>query len=142
MRDETANQPSYTLIYPLYIGLMAQQTDPMPKASEMFSEKALPLFEMTRRACVWQLALEVISSGLTRAESVKPGYATALAANIHLMEYSSLKLPKPIFIGIGELDYDAPARLQLALAKNACAAGTTVEAHLYAGVPHSRQSPT
>ncbi|MGH9808949.1 MAG: lipase family protein, partial [Terriglobia bacterium] len=52
MRDDTAAQPSYTLIYPLYIALMAQQADPALKASEMFSEKALPLFEMTRRACV------------------------------------------------------------------------------------------
>jgi pimeloyl-ACP methyl ester carboxylesterase len=137
MRDETADLPSYTLIYPLYIALMAQQADPTLKASEMFSEKALPLFEMTRRACVWQLALEALGSGLTRAESVKPGYATALAANMHLLEYSSLKLPKPIFMGIGELDIDAPARLQLALAKDACTAGTTVEAHLYAGVRHN-----
>ncbi len=102
----------------------------------MFSDKALPLFEMTRRACVWQLALEVLGSGLTRAESVKPGYTTALAANMHLLEYQSLKLPTPLFVGIGELDVDAPARLQLELVKSACAAGTTVEAHLYAGVRH------
>jgi len=137
MRDETAAEASYTLIYPLYLGLMAQQGDPTLKASEMFSEKALPLFEMTRRACVWQLVLEVLSSGLTRTESVKPGYATALAANMHLLEYPALSLSKPLFLGIGELDQDAPARLQLALAKNACAAGTTVEAHLYAGVSHA-----
>ena len=136
MRDETANQPSYTLIYPLYIGLLAQQAAPTLKASEMFSDKALPLFEMARRACVWQLALETLSSGLTRTESVKPGYATALAANMPLLEYQSLKLPTPLFIGIGDLDIDAPARLQLELAKNACAAGTTVEAHLYAGARH------
>jgi hypothetical protein len=39
-------------------------------------------------------------------------------------------------MGVGELDHDAPARLQLQLAKNACAAGTTIEAHLYAGATH------
>jgi pimeloyl-ACP methyl ester carboxylesterase len=104
MRDETANEPSYTLIYPLYIGLMAKQAAPTLKASEMFGEKALPLFEMTRRACVWQLALEALGSGLTRAESVKPGFAKALAANMALLEYPSLKLPQPIFVGIGGLD--------------------------------------
>ena len=87
---------------------MAQQADPTLKASEMFSDKALPLFEMTRRACVWQLALEVLGSGLTRAESVKPGYTTALAANMHLLEYQSLKLPTPLFVGIGELDVVVP----------------------------------
>jgi hypothetical protein len=39
-------------------------------------------------------------------------------------------------MGIGELDNDAAARLQLALAKNACAAGTIVEAHAYTGGTH------
>lgn len=136
MRDDTANQAGYTLIYPLYIALLAQQTDPAPKATDMFTDKALPLFEMTRRACVWQMVLEVLSSHLTRAESLKPGYDAALAANIHLLAYPSLKSPHPVFMGIGELDSDAPSRLQLALAKDACAAGTTVEAHLYAGMTH------
>jgi hypothetical protein len=113
MRDETANQPSYTLIYPLYIGLMAQQAAPTLKASEMFGEEALPLFGMTRRACVWQLALEALGSGLTRAESVKPGYAKALAANMALLEYPSLKLPQPIFVGIGELISTRPRACSL-----------------------------
>lgn len=136
MRQDTAYQPSYTLIYPLYLGLMAQQSDPSLKASDMFSEKALPLFEVTRRACVWQLALEALGSGLTRAESVKPGYDKALAANLPLLEYPSLKLPQPVFMGIGDQDVDAPTRLQLEFAKNACAAGTKLEAHLYAGLTH------
>ena len=136
MRDDTASQASYTLIYPLYLALLAQRTDPALKASDMFSEKALPLFELTRRACVWQLVLEVLGSGLTRAESVKPAYAKALAANMASLEYPSLKLPQPIFIGIGEFDTDAPAHLQLELAKRACVAGTTAEAHLYAGTLH------
>ena len=82
------------------------------------------------------MVLEVLSSHLTRAESLKPGYDAALAAIIPLLQYPSLKLPQPVFMGIGELDTDAPSRLQLALAKDACAAGTTVEAHLYAGMTH------
>jgi uncharacterized protein (DUF111 family) len=86
---------------------------------------------------VRQLALEVLSSGLTRKESVKPGYAAALSANMHLLEYPALSLPKRLFLGIGELDQDAPARLRLALTKNASVPGTTVEAHLYAGVSHA-----
>lgn len=137
MRSDTATQASYLLIYPLYLGLMLQQVTPTLKASDMFCEKAMPLFEMTRRACIWQLALEALGSHLTRTEGVKEGYERALLANIHLLEYPSLKLPEPLFLGIGELDQDAPTGLQLALAKKICAAGTAVEAHLYAGVSHS-----
>ena len=136
MRDATANQASYTLIYPLYIALVAQQSDPALKEADMFSDKALPLFEATRHACIGQLVIDVLSSGLTRAESVKPAYAAALDKIVPLLDYPSLKLSKPLFMGIGELDSDAPARLQLLLAKNACAAGTIVEAHAYAGATH------
>lgn len=136
MRKETANQASYTLIYPLYVALVMQQFDPALKESDMFSDKALPLFEATRHACLGQLVVDVLSSGLTRNESIKPGYAAALDKLVPLLDYPSLKLPKPVFMGIGELDSDAPARLQLELAKKACAAGTTVEAHLYAGATH------
>jgi pimeloyl-ACP methyl ester carboxylesterase len=136
MRKETANQASYTLIYPLYIALVAQQFDPALKETDMFSDKALPLFEATRHACLGQLVIDVLSSGLTRTESLKPGYAAALDKIVPLLDYPSLKVPKPVFMGIGELDHDAPARLQLQLAKKACAAGTTIEAHLYAGATH------
>lgn len=136
MRAETAALASYTLMYPLYLGLVAQQSNPALKAADLFSEQAMPLFDMTRRACTWQMVLEVLTSGLTRSESVKPGYDAALAAIMKLLEYPSLALPTPVFIGIGELDNDSPSRLQIDLAKNACAAGTTVEAHLYAGMTH------
>lgn len=136
MRQDTANQPSYTLMYPLYLGLMAQQSDPALKASDMFSEKALPLFELTRSACVWQLALEALGSGLTRTESVKEGYYKAIEANLPLLEYPSLTLAAPLFIGMGEEDVDAPTRLQLEFVKKVCATGTKVEAHLYAGYTH------
>jgi pimeloyl-ACP methyl ester carboxylesterase len=136
MRDATANQASYTLIYPLYIALVAQQFDPALKETDMFSDKALPLFEATRHACLGQLVIDVLSSGLTRTESVKPGYAAALDKILPWLQYPSVKLAKPVFMGIGEMDSDAPAHLQLTLAKNACAAGTIVEAHLYAGGTH------
>ncbi len=135
-RESTATQVSSTLIYALYIGLLAQQTDPTLKPSDMFSTQALPLFELARRTCVWQLILEVSISGVTRAEGVKPGYHKALDDTAALLEYPSMKLPRPLFIGIGEADRDAPARLELELTKQACVAGTTVEAHLYAGMPH------
>ncbi len=135
-RQATAELASATLVYPLYIGLLAQQVDPALKASDMFSDAALPFFELTRRSCVWHLILEVLAARMTRAEGVKPGYSKALDDVMPLLEYPSLKLPRPLFLGIGEEDKDAPARLQLELATQACAAGTIVEAHLYAGMPH------
>jgi pimeloyl-ACP methyl ester carboxylesterase len=60
MRDATANQASYTLIYPLYIALVAQQSDPALKEADTFSDKALPLFEATRHACIGQLVIDAL----------------------------------------------------------------------------------
>jgi hypothetical protein len=108
MRKEAANQASYTLIYPLYIALVAQQFDPALKESDMFSDKALPLFEATRHACLGQLVIDVLSSGLTRNESLKPGYAAALDKIVPLLDYPTLKLSQPVFMGIGELNHRRP----------------------------------
>ncbi len=124
------------LVYPLLIGLVAQQVDPSLRAADMFAEPALGLFELNRRGCVWQLVLEVLAARVTRGEGVRPGYAKALDAIAPLLAYSSMRLPQPLFVGIGAEDRDAPARLQLALVKQSCEAGTTVEAHLYAGMSH------
>jgi dipeptidyl aminopeptidase/acylaminoacyl peptidase len=54
------------------------------------------------------------------------------------MEYSTVKLAQPLFVGTGEQDHDVPPAEQLALVRSACAEGSTVEAHLYAGLNHSQ----
>jgi hypothetical protein len=136
MRSATANQAGLTLIYPLYVGRLMQQMNPALRDTDLFTDKALPLFRQTLRGCVWRLALEVLVSRLTRNESVKPGYQKALEDIAPMFAYSSLRAPHPLFLAIGELDQDTPTRLQLEFAKDACAAGTTVEAHLYAGMTH------
>ena len=53
------------------------------------------------------------------------------------MAYEQFKLSGPVFMGIGAADKDVNPQTQLALVKQACAAGTVVEAHLYAGLDHS-----
>jgi hypothetical protein len=42
-----------------------------------------------------------------------------------------------LFVGTGEIDKDVSPKGQLALVADACAAGTIVEAHLYAGLDHN-----
>ncbi|MFL5256167.1 MAG: alpha/beta hydrolase, partial [Rhodopila sp.] len=61
------------------------------------------------------------------------GFARVLPA----LQYTTLALKQPVFIGTGAEDRDVRPASQTQLAKDACAAGTTVEAHLYAGLSHS-----
>jgi hypothetical protein len=79
----------------------------------------------------------VTSAGLTRSNTYAEGFRKALTANLPALEYTTLKLAQPVFIGTGAADHDVAPSSQLALVKDACAAGTVVEAHLYAGLSHS-----
>jgi pimeloyl-ACP methyl ester carboxylesterase len=50
--------------------------------------------------------------------------------------YLTMRLTVPLFVGAGENDRDVPVTPQLSLVKNACAAGTAAEAHVYRGLNH------
>ncbi|AAW61629.1 Hypothetical protein GOX1891 [Gluconobacter oxydans 621H] len=54
------------------------------------------------------------------------------------MAFPTLKLAQPLFTGTGTEDRDVPPALQLGLVKAACAADSTVQAHLYKGLDHSQ----
>ncbi len=131
------NRPDPTIAYTLYLGLFAQQTNPALGEADLFSPKALPVFELARTTCIGPLESDVTSAGLTRSNVYAQGFRAAFEANLPALEYTTLKLAQPIFIGTGQEDHDVAPSSQLALVKDACAAGTVVEAHLYAGLSHS-----
>jgi pimeloyl-ACP methyl ester carboxylesterase len=127
--------PDPTVAYALYIGIMAQQSVPVT-SDELVTPRALPLFEAARTTCVGPLFRDVLRAGLNRGNSLTPKYRDILAPILPSLEYSTVKLPQPLFVGAGAQDHDVAPAVQLALVKNACAEGTVVEAHLYAGLSH------
>jgi hypothetical protein len=127
-----------TIAYVFYLTLTAQQTRPEIKGSDVFTDKALPLFETAQGQCVGPLFQAVIKAGLTRREALKPvGVTRVFGPLLPTLGYATLKLKGPVFMGAGAEDKDVNPRQQLALARSACDAGTVVEAHLYAGLDHS-----
>jgi pimeloyl-ACP methyl ester carboxylesterase len=125
------------IAYLLYLGLLAQQLDPTLDAASLFTAKALPLFEKARTTCIHDLEDSVVEAGLTRQNSLLPASAEAFKRLVPRLVYATLKLEQPLFVGTGENDKDVSPVAQSALVKDACAAGTIVEAHLYAGLDHS-----
>ncbi len=125
------------LAYGLYAGLMLLQADPSLKATDLFGERALPLLDRARITCIAQLRSDVTSAGLTPANTLLPGFAKAAMANMDLLAYPTVHLESPLFVGTGQDDVDVPTANQLELVKAACAAGTTVQAHVYIGLDHS-----
>lgn len=133
------------IAYSIYGFLVAQQQEPSLQASDLFSEKAAALVNQARSSCLTGLMNDVVSGGLTRANSFleEPSarYQAFLAgADARADRYSvypTLKLTVPIFIGTGAADVTPAAVNQLALMRDACAVGSVVEGHLYAGLGHS-----
>ena len=130
------NKVDPTLAYVLYIGLTLQQTDKSLNASDMFSAQALPVFELARTSCIASFESSVTSAALTPATTSLPGFRKAGAAALPAFTYPTLKLAQPIFVGTGAEDKDVAPEDQLSLVKDACDAGTIVEAHLYSGLNH------
>ena len=79
-----------------------------------------------------------MQAGLTTANTLLPtGTARALRLVAASFAYPTLKLAQPLFMGTGAVDVDVSTEQQIALAKDACAAGTTVVQHVYPGLDHS-----
>ncbi|WP_158920849.1 lipase family protein [Acidisphaera sp. S103] len=125
-----------TAAYSLYIAIRMQQADPSLQPNQLVSARALPLLEQARTTCVAALFKAVGDAGLNREATIGPGFNTAIKPVLLTMEYDTLKLPQPLFVGTGDYDHDVLPARQLMLVRNACAGGTVVEAHLYAGLNH------
>ena len=128
--------PSLAYIY--YSVLTAQQTRPNLPASQVLTDRALPLLETARTQCVMPLFRAITVAKLTRREALKPaGQAEVAGPLMPAMAYERFKLSGPVFMGVGAADKDVNPQGQLALAKQACAAGSVIEVHLYPGLDHS-----
>jgi pimeloyl-ACP methyl ester carboxylesterase len=131
------NKVDPAIAYLLYLGLTLQQTDRNLLAADMFTPKALPVFELARTGCISSLERNVVAAELTAATTLLPGFRNAAASVLASFTYPTLKLAQPIFIGTGAEDKDVATEDQLLLVKDACEAGTTIEARLYSGLDHS-----
>jgi hypothetical protein len=134
---EPSDTADPTMAYLLYIGVMMQQRDPGLTAESLFTPRAQPLFEAARTTRVWSLFQKVKDAGLNRSNALAPGFGKAFTAAVVDLQYATLRLPQPLFVGTGAQDHDVAPSRQLALVRNACTVGTVVEAHLYAGLDHS-----
>jgi pimeloyl-ACP methyl ester carboxylesterase len=134
--SEQADKADPTVAYALYLAIMLQQRDPSRPADLLVTARARPLLEAARNTCIGTLFREVAQAGLNRGNALLPGYATALTSALPTLQYATMHLPMPLFVGTGTQDRDVPPAGQLALVRNACAQGSVVEAHLYAGLDH------
>jgi pimeloyl-ACP methyl ester carboxylesterase len=126
-----------TIAYLLYIAASAEALDPSLTPDLALQERALPAYQAASRLCVQEMFQKVVNDGLTRNNALRPTFAKVYAKLLGAIGYHTLALKQALFVGTGERDIDTPTAGQLVLVRATCAAGTTVEAHLYAGLDHS-----
>ena len=135
--DRPKDRPDQTVAYNLYLALVMQQRDPTLAADRVITARGLPLLDLARASCVGALFYDVTSAGLNRANTLEAiNYRDEYLKILPGMEYPTVRLTAPLFVGAGENDRDVPVTRQLKLVKSACAAGTVVEAHVYRGLDH------
>jgi acetyl esterase/lipase len=134
---QPSDQADRTVAYSLYTAIVLLKIDPALTPDKLISGRGLPLLETARTTCVGQMFRLATGAGLNRGNTLTPGFFSAAIDHLPLFKFSTVRLPVPIFIGSGDQDRDAAPSRQLALVRDACAAGSVVEAHLYAGLDHS-----
>ncbi|MBB2166932.1 alpha/beta hydrolase [Gluconacetobacter aggeris] len=124
--------------YALLIAASSAGLDPSFDPAEAFTPRAMHAFHAASQQCLPALLDIVRDDGLTRANSFRPTLPRALAPALKAMAFPTLKLAAPLFVGTGSEDRDVAPQGQLLLVRDACRAGTTVQAHLYRGLDHSQ----
>jgi len=140
------NVPNPALAYQILGFHVLQQYDPTLRASEVFTEKAIPLVEHSRAQCAADIFADVTFEKLTFNDALLPQPSEKfqkLQAKFdqQYSAYPTLKIKHPVFIGTGADDRTPDARNQVQLVKDACSAGTKVQSHLYHGLGHSEAVP-
>jgi pimeloyl-ACP methyl ester carboxylesterase len=131
------DRPDPTVAYNLYLALVMQQRNPNFIAGQVLTGRGLPFLDLARASCVGALFYDATSAGLNRANTLEViNYRDEYLKILPGMEYPTMRLTVPLFVGAGENDRDVPLTRQLSLVKNACEAGTVVEAHVYRGLSH------
>lgn len=111
--------------------------DPSFVPSDYLSERAIPAFQLSQRACLHAIEQQVIADQLTFDNSFRQSPTPVLDRINAASAYPTLKSDIPVFIGTGGQDHDVSVAQQTALVADACKAGSRVEWHLYPELDHS-----
>ncbi|MGP2980172.1 alpha/beta hydrolase [Serratia nevei] len=123
--------------YAFYIYLSAADLDTTLKAETFFQKNALSALRQARNLCISQLSELTQNQKLNMANSLKPDIQKLLNLQIGSMQYPTLHIEHPVFIGIGNNDVNVPTAMQKKFATDVRKAGTLVEIHEYPGLDHS-----
>ena len=115
---------------------MLEMIDPTFKVNDFVSEEGLPTAKAVDNTCYAQLKERINREQLTYNKAFSSTPTERLKIAFEKMEYTTLSLPMPVFVGTGGKDKDAPVRMQQALVRDACRAGSRIQAQFYVTGTH------
>ena len=120
---------------------LVQRTNPDFELSDYISSEVLPIAQAVQNTCHKHIKARVIAEKLTYNRVFKKPVTDYLTAAFSKMQFPTLKLPAPTFIGTGGKDRDTPLRMQSAFVRDACKAGSSITATLYPELDHRAVVP-
>lgn len=123
--------------YAFYIYLAAADLDTTLKAETFFQNNALPVLRQARNLCISELSDLTQNQKLNTVNSLNPAIKKLLHSLMSNIQYPTLYIAHPVFIGIGNSDINVSTAMQKIFAADVRNAGTSVEIHEYPGLDHS-----
>ena len=110
---------------------LIEQLNPDFDFTDYISPEAMPTFRDIETTCYQQIKGIIVERELTYRKSFLVSPDKALSIAFTEMAYPRFELSVPVFIGSGEKDRDTPLRMQAALIRTACDAGSMIQSHVY-----------
>ena len=101
------------------------------------TDKGKAFYSVVASQCLAPIESYITQNKLVTSDVFKGDVTSWATQTLQSSNYPTVKFAAPIFVGTGTLDTDIPTAVQYLFAKDACAAGSTVEQHYYVGQDHS-----
>ncbi len=115
---------------------LLEQIDAEFVMEEYVSAAALPLVRGVAEICNREMRGLISDAGLAYNEAFKTPPTEPLRRAFDLMQYPTMQLSIPLFVGAGSEDRDTPLRMQSELVNAMCQAGSVAEVHIFDGFDH------
>lgn len=126
------------LAYLMYATVTARLVQPDFDPASVFLPAAMADVQASAGTCVGPMFNRLIAEKRTERNTLQPdGSKRLLGLLAPVTGYATLKLAQPVFMGIGGKDVDVPTAMQQSLVRDACKAGSLIQAHVYADKDHS-----
>ena len=132
-----ADQVEPMLAYNFLVLSLLEYVDPEFDITDYVHEDVLPTARAVSSVCNRDMRARVQELGLTYKKTFKRSLAEDFERVFDRMQFPSLALEVPVFVGIGAPDdRDTPPRMQERFVTAACTAGSSLYVHLYEGHDH------